>query len=744
MLHYFDNQDDRNGSVSGLAGALAGQEPSRRSFLKMTAMAAGGLVIGGLLSPAGTAKAASSADGAPAFTPFVRITPDNTVVVIVKHLDKGQGTATGLATLVADELDASVEQVTTEFAPSDAETYKNLAFGIQGTGGSTAMPNSFQQYREAGATARAMLTAAAAAAWGVPASEVTITNGVITAGDRAATFGEMAQDAAALPAPETVTLKTPDEWVYIGKAFPRVDMADKVSGAIGVYGMDVQQENMLVAVLARPPRFGATLASLDDSAARAVDGVAAILPVPSGVAVLADTTWQAMKGRDALQIEWDFSAAEMRGTDTLVEEYRALAETEGLPARADGDVDAGLLAAVATVEADYVFPYLAHTPMEPLDVTILYDGTSATYWTGSQIQTIDHNVSAAVLGIDPANIAINTVWAGGSFGRRAIYDSHYVAEAAMIAKAWHADNGTARPIKIVWTREDDVKGGYYRPLHVHKIRAGVDADGAITGWHHRIVGQGIMIGTAFESFAVKDGVDHSSVEGASDLSYAAGAMKLETHHPKVGVPVLWWRAVGHTHTAYAVETMIDELAEKAGMDAVAFRLINETDPRKQGVLRLAAEKAGWDTPPAQGRFRGVAVHKSFNSYVAEIAEVSLRDDGTVKVEKVTAAVDCGVPINPDNIKAQVEGGLAYGLGAVLREEITLTEGEVDQSNFYDYLPLRLSDMPEVDVHIVASTEAPTGIGEPGTPPIGPAVANAVAKATGDRVRVLPFSRHGLA
>lgn len=728
-----------------LEAPLGARTTSRRAFLKLSAGAVGGLLLGASVPRILGPHRAVAATGE-LVMPFVHISPENVVTVISKHLDKGQGTATGLATLVAEELDASMDQVRSEFAPANTAVYKNLLFGMQGTGGSTAIANSFDQYRQAGATARAMLVAAAAAEWGVPAGEITVENGVVAhAGGKSATFGELAGKAAAQSVPESVSLKTPDRWHYIGKAFARVDMPMKTTGSVGLFGMDVQLDDMLVAVTARPPRFGGTVKGFNADAAKSVKGVVDVMQIPQGVVVLAKSTWPAIKGRAALEVDWDFAAAENRGSADIAESYKALARTEGLKAVTRGDVDAGLAGASKVVEAEYVFPYLAHAPMEPLDVTVLFDGETARFWTGSQLQTMDQNVSAAVLGVEPAKVSITTLWAGGSFGRRAIYDSHYAGEAAAIAKAWLARTGRAQPIKLMYTREDDVKGGYYRPMHVHRVRAGIDGDGNITGWHHRVVGQGIMIGTAFEEFAVHEGVDHSSIEGVDDMTYATGAFALEAHHPKVGVPVLWWRSVGHTHTAYVVETVIDELAEAAGKDPVQYRLdLLKDDPRKAVVLKLAADKADWGSAVPEGRHRGVAVHKSFNTYVAEIAEISMRDDGTVKVEKVVAAVDCGVPVNPDNIRAQVEGGLGYGLSALLREELTLTDGEVDQSNYYDYTPMRITDMPVVEVHIVPSAEAPTGIGEPGTPPIGPAVANAVAKATGKRIRELPFAKHGLA
>ncbi|MCP5364400.1 MAG: xanthine dehydrogenase family protein molybdopterin-binding subunit [Hyphomicrobiales bacterium] len=728
--------------MSARLAEYAQASASRRTFLKLSVGAGAGLIIGAHLPTGGHANAARAVTQL-RFTPFVQIAPDDTVTVIVKHLDMGQANTTGLATLVAEELDARADQMDVAFAPADAKTYKNLFFGIQGTGGSTAIANSFEQYRKAGATAKAMLIAAAADMWSVPVGEITVSQGRVrhAATGQDSTFGALAERASTLPVPEDVVLKAPDDWVYIGKRFPRLDAAKKSSGALGMFGMDVQLEGMLVAVLAQPPKFGATLKTFDAEKAKSVEGVVDVFAIPQGVVVVAEKTWPAIQARKLLKIDWDTSAAETRSTDQILADFTKLVDQPGLVAHSEGDADAGLAGAAKIVEATYTFPYLAHAPMEPLDVTVLFDGTSATFWTGSQLQTTDQMTASGRLGIPPEKVAINTLWAGGSFGRRAIYNSHYIAEAAEIAKAY----GKPVPIKLVYTREDDIKGGYYRPLFVHKVRAGLDEHGNIVGWHHRIAGQSIMIGTLFEKALVKEGVDKTSVEGVRGMTYAARNVRIEVHNADAGVPVLWWRSVGHTHTAYVMETIIDELAENAGRDPVAFRLeLLKDDPRKAGVLRLAAEKAGWETPPPKGRYRGVAVHQSFKTYVAEVAEVSLRKDGSVKVEKVVCAVDCGIAVNPDNIKAQMEGGIGFGLGAVLRNEITMSDGAVDQANFNTYKPLRMSDMPEVEVHIVDSSEAPTGAGEPGTPPIGPAVANAIAAATGKRVRDLPFTKTGMA
>ncbi|MGE0665905.1 MAG: molybdopterin cofactor-binding domain-containing protein [Sphingomonadales bacterium] len=710
---------------------------TRRGVLALAAGVGAGLVLGFRVTDILAAETEGSA--AAEFNPFVRVDGAGKVTVIVKHLDKGQGAATGLATLVAEELNARPDQITVEFAPSDSR-YKNLLFGMQGTGGSTSMANSFDQYREAGAAARQMLIEAAASAWKVPTAKVTIEAGELRdASGRKAGLGEFAEAAGKLAVPSPVTVKKPEDWIYIGKSFPRVDVQVKSAGSVDLFAMDLHMDDMLVAVTARPPKWGATLRGFDAAAAKASPGVAGVIEVPQGVVVLAATTWQAIKGRELLKLDWDETGAETRSSADIFAEYRALADTPGINVRNSGNGAKGIAGAAKVVEATYEFPYLAHAPMEPINITVLYDGKSASFWTGSQFQGVDHGVASQALGLPPEKIAIHTMWAGGSFGRRAIYNAHYFAEASAIARAW----GKPQPIKLVYTREDDIKGGYYRPAFLHKARAGLDADGNILGWEHSIVGQSILKGTPFEAMAVKDGVDSTSIEGVHDMTYANAGMTVDLHNGDVKVPVLWWRSVGHTHTGYVMETMIDELATAAGADPVEYRLrLLKDDARKAAVLKLAADKAGWSRPAPEGRFRGVAVHHSFGSYVAEIAEVSVTD-GRIKVKRVVCAVDCGVAINPDNIAAQMEGGIGYGLGAILHDEITLKDGAVEQANFDGYGSLRITEMPKIEVHIVPSKEKPTGVGEPGVPPIGPAVANAVFKATGKRVRSLPFAKHGL-
>ncbi|MEN3382353.1 MAG: isoquinoline 1-oxidoreductase subunit beta [Hyphomicrobiales bacterium] len=708
---------------------------SRRGFLKGSAVAA--LVIGTQLNFAGKARAATLQDP-PMPNAFIKIEPDSTVTVMIKHLDMGQGNTTGLATIVADELDADWPQMRIAFAPANAALYNNLFFGpVQGTGGSTAIANSWDQLRRAGAAARAMLVAAAADSWKVPAAEITIAKGVVThaKSDKQAKFGELVTKAATLAVPTDVKPKDPKDWVYISKHVPRIDSTAKTTGK-AVYALDIRRPGMVTAVVAHPPRFGGTVKSFDASAAKAVKGVVDVVQIPQGVAVLATDTWSAMKGREALKVEWDDGNAEKRSSAQMFVDYRKLAEGPGLPAARRGDAASALSGAAKVIEAEFSFPFLAHAPMEPLNgvIEIKADGT-AECWAGAQFQTVEQMTVAAVLGLKPEQVTINTVWAGGSFGRRATPNADYFAEMAAIAKA----SGGKAPVHLVWTREDDIKGGRYRPMVYHRIRAGLDAAGAIVGWEQRIVGQSFIIGSPFEAMIVKDGIDATVVEGAADMPYRVANLAVDWHHVRSPVTTLWWRSVGHTHTAQAAEVMIDMLAHQAGQDPVAFRLaLLGEHPRHAGVLRLVAEKGGWGEKLPAGRGRGIAVHESFNTFVAMTADVTVGKDGAIKVDRVVAAVDCGVPVNPDVIRAQVESGVGYGLGAALRNQITLTDGLVDQSNFDSYEPLRISDMPKVEVHIIPSQAAPTGIGEPGVPPLAPAVSNAIFQATGKRLNALPW------
>jgi isoquinoline 1-oxidoreductase beta subunit len=499
--------------------------------------------------------------------------------------------------------------------------------------------------------------------------------------------------------------------------------------------MDVSLPGLLTAVIQRPPVFGATVRSFDQTAALKVPGVTDVVEVPAGVAVVAKGFWAARKGRAALRVEWDDSQAEKRGTAEILAEYKALVAKPGQKARRDGDPDAAFAAAAQTLEATYEFPYLAHAPMEPLDCVVKLAGGEAEVWAGSQIQTLDQGTVAQVLGLPVDKVRIHTLLAGGSFGRRATPVSDVAGEAASIVKAI----GGRAPVKLVWTREDDIKGGRYRPLFVHRLRAGLDAQGRIVAWDHRIVGQSFLKGTPFAGL-IKDGIDATSTEGAANLPYTVPNFNCELHSPDVGVPTLWWRSVGHTHTAYSTETFFDEVAQAAKRDPFEMRReLLEKHPRHRAVLELAAEKAGWGTPLPSGRARGIALQESFASFVANVVEVSVRKDGLPKVERVVCAIDCGVAVNPDVIRAQMEGGIGFGLGAAMWSEITLDQGRVVQSNFHDYRSLRFDEMPKVEVHIVPSREAPTGAGEPGVPVVAPAVANAFFHLTGQRLRRLPFA-----
>ena len=709
---------------------------SRRSFLAHGLATGGALVLGIRFGDAAATEA--PADGqfeALAPDAFVRIAADDTVTVIVKHIEFGQGTFTGLPTLVAEELDCAWSQIRVEGAPADPARYANLNWGsAQGTGGSSSMNNAYTQTRRAGATARAMLIAAAARAWQVKPGEITIAAGTIrhAQSGRQARFGEFATAAASQPVPKNVALKTAEQFVYIGRDLPRTDVVAKSDGS-AIYTQDFRLPGMRTALVAHAPRFGARVAKVDDAAARALDGVDAVITLPTGVAVVARDFWTAHKARERLQIDWDERDAFRRGTDDILAEYRTLAAMPGLSARQDGNAAAVFEHAANVLEADYEFPYLAHAAMEPMNAVARYSNSGCELWYGVQGQSMDLRNIARALDLPPERITLNMLYAGGSFGRRSHNASDYAVEAARIAQAL-----PNVPIKLVWTREDDLRAGAFRPLNLHRLRGALDDAGTIVAWQQRIVGQSIRAGLPNPPAA--DTVDRTGVEGASDLPYAIANISVEAHQPALPVPVLWWRSVGHTHTAFAVETFLDELAHAAGKDPLALRLaLLDQDPRRRAVLQRAADEAGWGTPLPPGRGRGLAVHHSFKTWVAEVAEVTMRDDGGFSVDRVTVAVDCGIAVNPSIVRAQMEGGVGYALSALLGEAVTLIDGVVQQDNFDTYPVLRGSQMPTIDVHIIASTAHPTGVGEPAVPPLAPAVGNAIFAASGRRLRRLPFA-----
>lgn len=730
--------------MQSLVLPVATTQASRRQFMLGALAAGGGIAVGYHVlssSPAAASETAADGNKAAAFTPYLTIDEDGKVMVLSSQFEMGQGSYNGLATLVAEELDADWQSIDVRGVAGNVKAYGNVAFGgaIQGTGGSTSMVTSWERYRKAGAAARAMLVAAAASEWDVPPAEITVENGVLAhpSGKRAG-FGTFAAKAAVMPVPGDVTLKQPGDWKLIGNAkLKRFDSARKANGT-EQYTIDVKLPGMLTAVMIHPPMFGAKVKSFDAAAARSVRGVVDVVETPRGIAVVAEHMWAAIKGRDAVQVVWDETVAEKRGTPELMAMYRDLAgKTPAAIARKDGDADAGFAAAAKVIEATFEFPYLAHSAMEPLNAVARRneDGT-LEIWGGHQFPDVYQMLAGQIVGITPDKVHLHVMKTGGSFGRRAVFDGDVVVESVYVAKAI----GFRAPVKVQWTREDDMRAGRYRPSYVHKLKAGIDGDGKLVAWSDHVVGQSIMAKTMFEGM-VQNGVDPTSVEGANNLPYAIPNQTVGLTTTDVGVPVLWWRAVGSTHTAFAAETFMDEVAEAAGRDPIEYRLsMLEPQSRHAAVLKLAAEKAGWTKPLPKGRFRGVAVAESFGSVVAQIAEVSTDESGGIKVERVVAAVDCGLAVNPDQVRAQVEGGIGFGLGAIMGEEITLTEGKVDQGNFDMYTPLRIDAMPAVEVHILASSNPPSGIGEPGVPPIGPAVANAVYKALGKRIRLMPFTK----
>jgi isoquinoline 1-oxidoreductase beta subunit len=703
---------------------------SRRKFLQT-----GGTITGGLLLsffvPVSAKKFASKLGSVP-FVPnaYLNIAPDNTIKVILAHVEMGQGIWTTLSMLIAEELDCDWDKVTVEHAPP-GKPYMHAIYGIQITGGSSTTWSEFERYRNAGATARAMLVDAAAKQFNVSPVDCRTEKGFVIAGDKRASYGELAEAAGKLTAPTTVKLKDKKDWKLIGNATKRLDSKAKVNGEAR-FGMDVHFPDMLIAVVAHGPVFGATVKSFDATAAKAIKGVKEVVQVPTGVAVIAEHFWAAKQGRDALKIEWINGPGENISSSMQFAEYRKLAATKGTSAAQAGNAADALTKATKKISAEYIFPYLAHAPMEPLNCTVKITGNNCEIWTGTQMPGLDQAIAAKILGLTPEQVTVNIPFLGGGFGRRATPTSDFVAEAVHVAKA------SGKFIKMVWTREDDIRGGYYRPAFLHKVNIGLGPDGLPIAWQHSIVGQSIMAGTPFEGM-IKNGVDPTSVEGVNDSPYLETVANhtVELHSPKLQVPVLWWRSVGHTHTAFVMETLIDELATAAGKDPVAYRRSILKSKRHLAALDLVVEKSGWNNPLPAGHFRGVAVHESFASYVAQVAEISIVE-GHLKVHKVTCAIDCGLAVNPEGVKAQMESGIIFGLTAVLYGEITLDKGRVKQRNYHDYKMVRMNEAPLIEVHIVDSNEKMGGAGEPGVPPLAPAVANALFAATGKRVRRLPL------
>jgi isoquinoline 1-oxidoreductase beta subunit len=707
---------------------------SRRAFLARSAAAGGGLVIGLCLPDAvdrAVAEETASAARKVAPNAFIRIAPDDTVTILLKHSEMGQGISTSLPMAVAEELECDWKRVRFEHAPANL-AYAHTVFGIQMTGGSTSTWESFDQLRTAGAMAREMLIAAAAARWKAPARECRAENGFVAHGKRRARYGELAAAAEKLRAPARVKLKESKDWKLLGRSTHRLDSPAKITGQ-AEFGMDVRRPGMLVALVARSPYLGGKVRTFRAEKSKAVAGVVDVVQIPSGVAVLGENFWAARLGRDALEIDWDPGSIAGHTTAAQLEDYRKRAQTEGRVAAAKGDVEKALARAAKRVEALYELPYLAHATMEPMNATAEIRPGSCEVWTGTQFQTGDQAAAAKIAGLKPEQVRIHTMFLGGGFGRRAVPDNHFVSEAVHLAKA------TGRPVKVVWTREDDTQGGFYRPMWVSRLRAGLDAGGKPIAWAHTLVGQSILAGTPFSGM-IKNGIDETSVEGAADSPYLAAIAdhRVDLHTTTLPIPVLWWRSVGHTHTAFVIETFLDELAHAAGKDPLALRReLLPSGSRQRGALDRAAEEFGWGRPLPSGHAAGIAVHESFGSAVAQAAEVSV-ENGRIRVHRVVCAVDCGPVVNPDGVEAQMQSGIVFGLSAALYGEITFRDGRVEQSNFHDYPVLRMLEMPRVEVHIVPSNKKMGGIGEPGTPPIVPAVANALFALTGKRLRRLPL------
>lgn len=739
-----DKPLDAHNAQSKIENALAETGIDRRSFLKASIVAGGALLVTSSFPVHSRAEERLGVSGsAPAeFKPnaFIKIAPDGKVTVIVGQAEMGQGVLTSLPMIVADELEVDWDHVAYEHGPPGKE-YGNPALGgMQVTGGSASVKGFFDPLRKSAASVREMLISAAAQQWGVPAEQCRARNGEVShpTSRRTAKYGTLLEAAAKITPPANPKLKDPKDFRYIGKSIKRLDSPEKVNGS-GIFGIDVRVPGMLTATIARAPVIGGKVASFDDTAAKAVKGVRGVYKLDSGVAVVADNYWSAAQGRKALKIVWNDGPMKGVTSESLFrKDIEAARSAKGIEAKKTGDIAAGKAKAAKTLEAVYFAPYLAHATMEPMNATADVRADRAEVWSGIQAQQVVQGMVAKELGLPPEKVTVNNVLLGGGFGRRL---GDYVMDAVRLSKA------AGKPVKVVWTREDDMDGDFFRPSSYNVMSAGIDTAGKPVFWQHRVVSPSIMasLGPVVFGFAPPPGqLDDSSTEGASGLPYDTQNLLVDWVEPGHGVPVGFWRSVGSSHTAFSTECFLDEVAHAAGKDPYEFRLsLLGKHPRHAGALKLAAEKAGWGRPLAKGMGRGIAVHESFGSYVAEVAEVSVDKNGHVKVHRVVIAVDCGQVVNPDTVAAQMESGMVYGLTAALYGEINIDDGRVKQRNFYDYKMLRMNEMPKVEVYIVPSTEKHGGVGEPGTPPIAPAVVNAIFAATGKRIRRLPISAEEL-
>jgi isoquinoline 1-oxidoreductase beta subunit len=704
----------------------------RRGFLKMGAAGATGLLIGFYL-PERVEALAAAPESAIALNAWVHVGTDDIVTILIDKSEMGQSILTGLAMLAAEELECDWKKVRTEFAPAE-KAYVNPQFGVQGTGGSSATRTSWEPLRKAGAAARMMLVEAAAQKWNVDKSECRAESGAIlhAATKRQLTYGSLAEAAAKLPVPQDVPLKDPKTFHTIGQPAKRLDTPDKVNGS-AQYGIDVRQPGMVYAVVARCPVFGGKVASFDAGKAKAIPGVKDVIQISNGVAVIADNTWTAMEGRRALEVKWDEgpnSEVSSAGISKLLADG---ARRPGYVARKEGDVEAGLAGAAKKIEAEYEVPFLAHATMEPQNCTAHVRADRCDVWVPTQNQTNTQNLAAKITGLDPKAVFVHTTFLGGGFGRR--FETDFVGEAVEISKAIRG------PVKVTWSREDDIQHDFYRTASHAHFEAGLDADGWPVVWLNRIACPSLMARFG----PLKDNYDRRSVEICDSVPYAIPNILVDYQVTDAGIPIGFWRSVGASQNGFFLESFIDEIAVAGKKDPYELRRrLLAKSPRHLAVLEKAAEKSGWGTPLPVGRFRGIAVVSSYFGYVAQVIEISVNMEArTLKVHRVVCALDCGRIVNPGSIDAQVKSSVVYGLTAALRGAITIDRGRVQQKNFNDYQVLRIHEMPVVDVHIIASEEAPTGAGEFTLPPVAPALCNAIFAATGNRVRRLPIQPEDL-
>jgi isoquinoline 1-oxidoreductase subunit beta len=709
---------------------------NRREFLKKSASGGAGLVIGFYLPGRYEALAGTPPKDPTAINAWVQIASDDTVKLLIDKSEMGQGISTALTMILADELDLDWKRIKTEFAPA-APQYFNPVYGLQGTGGSSSVRGSWEPLAKAGAAAREMLISTAAKRWGVDPGACHTENSAVvnTASGKRLGYGSLVDEALEMPVPAAPKRKDAKDYKFIGRPTKRIDSPEKVNGK-AKFGIDVRLKGMQHAVVARCPVFGGKVKSFDATKAKAVGGVKSVIEISTGVAVVADNTWAAMEGRRALEIVWDEGPGAKNSSEAIRKLYQERMKQTGAVARKDGDADVALASAAKKVEAVYEVPFLAHATMEPMNCTADVRADNCDIYAPTQFQTFSQITGAKITGLKPEQVRIHTTYLGGGFGRRAEQD--FILEAVELSKA------VGTPVQVTWSREDDMQHDFYRPAVLVKLSGGLDGMGTPVAWKSRVVGPSIM--SRFFPGSVKNGVDETAVEGITTLKYGVPNFFVDYVMTEPGVPVGFWRSVGNSHNGYIAECFVDEMAKAGGKDPVEFRrTLLAKELRLLGVVNLAAEKAGWNKPLPAGHYRGIAVIESFGSFIAEVAEISLdRKAKAVQVHKVVAAVDCGRYVNPETIRAQTEGGIIYGLTAALKGEITIANGAVEQSNFNDYELVRINEAPRIEVHIVDSKEAPGGMGEPGTPPIAPAVCNAIFAATGKPVRRLPIQPENLA